>query len=35
MVASALSSGSEDIHEVCRKLETTIEVCSKFKEFYF
>jgi dynein heavy chain len=35
MVASALSSGSEDITEVCRKLETTIDVCSKFKEYYF
>jgi len=34
-VASALSSGSEDIVEVCRKLETTIDVCAKFKENYF
>lgn len=35
MVAGALSSGAEDITEVCRKLETTIDVCSKFKENYF
>ena len=34
-VAAALSSGSEDIVEVCKKLETTIDVCAKFKENYF
>lgn len=30
-----MSSGADDITEVCRKLETTIDVCSKFKENYF
>ena len=33
-VASALSS-PEDISEVCKKLETTIDICGKFKEYYF
>lgn len=30
-VAAALSAGAEDITDVCRKLETTIDVCAKFK----
>jgi hypothetical protein len=34
MVASALSAGAEDITDVCKKLETTIDVCAKFKEYY-
>lgn len=33
-VASALSN-AEDIGEVCKKLETTIDICGKFKEYYF
>jgi dynein heavy chain len=35
IVSSALSAGAEDIIDVCRKLETTIDVCAKFKEYYF
>lgn len=33
-VASALNS-PEEIGEVCKKLETTIDICAKFKEYYF
>ena len=34
-VASALSSGNEEVAEVCKKLEITIDICSKFKDEYF
>ncbi len=34
-MASALSVGSEDITEVCKKLETTIDVCMDFKTYYY
>ena len=33
-VASALTN-AEDIGDVCKKLETTIDICGKFKEYYF
>ena len=33
-VAAALST-PEEIGDVCKKLETTIDVCTKFKEYYF
>lgn len=33
-VASALNN-PEEIGEVCKKLELTIDVCGKFKEYYF
>lgn len=28
-------SNPEEIGEVCKKLETTIDICGKFKEYYF
>jgi dynein heavy chain len=34
-VAGALTSGSEEVTEVCKKLETTIDICTKFKDAYF
>lgn len=35
MVAAALTNGPEDVTDVCRKLETTIDICTKFKDAYF
>ena len=34
-VAGALAAGSEEVPEVCKRLETTIDMCTKFKDAYF